>query len=283
MADGPKPPKGWLIASLVCFLLALGGCGTGIAGLTTVAGTVDDIATTTPFGETTSFTAASDTGALVLLTDPADCTGTDGSGSSISFSTPSGSFTADANGQSFTEAQTFDTKDGESYELSCGSSDRIGGEYTVLKLPSFPGGLAGLAFAILGGFGLGGLLFIAAIIFLIVGLVRRSGWKKRNAGFAPVGGPPPPGGFPPPPGGAVPPAPGQAPYGQPAPGQAPYGQPAPGQAPYGQPAPPPPASPPPPAGPTPASPPPAGPPPASPPPPSGPATPPPPPPPTGGA
>jgi hypothetical protein len=224
MADGPKPPKGFLIASVICFVLALGGCGTGIAGVATLAGAVDDIATTTPFGEPLSFTAESDTGALVLLTTAAECTGTDGSGNSISFSTPGGSISADANGQSFTEARTFDTVDGEQYELTCGADGLTTGEFTVLKLPGFPGGIAGLAAAIGGGFLGGGLLLLLAIVFLVVGLVRRSGWKKRNAGVAapgmmsPGAVPPPPGGAVPPPpgGGGVPPAPGQAPYGQPA-------------------------------------------------------------------
>ena len=213
MADGPKAPKGFLIAGVICLVLALGGCATGIVGVTTIAGVASDIATTTPFGERTSFTAANDTGALVLLTQEADCTGTDGSGNDISFEVPGGTFTAEANGESFNAAKTFDTVEGESYELSCGGESASTGSFTVLKLPAFPGGIAGLAGAILGGFLGGGLLFLLGVIFVIVGLVKRSGWKKRNGPGAPMmaaGGavPPPPGGFVPPPGGAVPPPPG---------------------------------------------------------------------------
>ena len=232
MADGPKPPKGWLIASVICFVLALGGCGTGIAGVATIAGVASDIATTTPFGESTSFKSESDTGALVLLTQEADCSGQDGSGNAISFKTPSGNINADANGKSFDTARTFDTVKGETYELTCGSSDQSSGEFTVLKLPGFPGGLGGLVAALAGGFLGGGLFFILAVIFLIVGLVKRSGWKKRNAAGGAPGAPGAPGAYPPPPGGAVPPAPPgypPAPGQVPAPGQqAPAAPPAPG-------------------------------------------------------
>ena len=234
MADGPKAPKGFLIASLICFVLALGGCGTGIVGVATLASVADDIATTTPFGESTSFTAANDTGALVLLTAEAQCTGQDGSGNAIKFDTPGGNITADSNGKSFNTARTFDTVDGESYELTCGGESTSTGDYTVLKLPSFPGGLGGLVAALAGGFVGGGLFLLLAIIFLIVGLVKRSGWKKRNAGggapMAPGAVPPQPG-YPPAPGGVAPPAPGAPAYppppGQPAPGGFPAPQPAP--------------------------------------------------------
>lgn len=212
MADGPKAPKGFLIAGIICLVLALGGCATGIVGVSTIASVAGDIATTTPFGESTSFTAASDVGALVLLTQEADCTGMDGAGNDIVFDTPGGTFTAEANGESFNAAKTFDTVDGESYELTCGGEVTSTGSFTVLKLPAFPGGIGGLAAAIGGGFLGGGLLFVLGVIFVIVGLVKRSGWKKRNGPGAPSvsgGGPvpPPPGGYVPP-GPAAPPAPG---------------------------------------------------------------------------
>ena len=255
MADGPKPPKGWLIAGIICLILAIGGCATGVVGIATVGGAVGDIATTTNFGESTSFTSESDTGALVLLTEDADCAGQDGSGNAITFDTPGGNISADANGKSFNSARTFDTVKGESYDLSCGDPSGSG-SFTVLKLPGFPGGIGGLAAAIAGGFLGGGLLFVLGFIFLIVGLVRRSGWKKRNSGtggMAMAGGAMAGGAIPPPPGGMPPPAPGG--YGAPPPAP-----PAPGG--YGAPPPAPPA----PVGPPPAAPPPAPPAPAAPPP-----------------
>lgn len=223
MADGTKAPKGWIIAGVIFLLLGLGGCATAFAGVASLASLADDVTNTQPYGEVTSFTSDSNAGALVLLTSDAECSGVDGTGAAIEFSVPGGNFTVDTGQESFNNARSFDTVQGETYELRCG--DPLGattGSYTVLRLPSILSGAVGAL--VLAGGGLGGALFLLlGVIFLIVGLVKRSKWKKSRAGM--VGTMPPsgaPGGFgapPPPPGGvgAPPPpaAPGMTPQPQP--------------------------------------------------------------------
>jgi hypothetical protein len=257
MADGTKAPKGWIIAGVIFLLLGLGGCATAFAGVASLASLADDVTNTQPYGEVSSFTSDSNAGALVLLTSDAECVGVDGTGAAIEFSVPGGSFTVDTGQESFNNARTFETTRDETYELSCG--DPLGvdtGSYTVLRLPSILSGAVGAL--VLAGGGLGGALFLfLGVVFLVVGLVKRSKWKKNRAGM--VGTMPPsgaPGGFgspPPPPGGvgAPPPpaAPGMTPQPQP-PSIPPMTPPAPSAPPPAPPMPPAPSPAPPPAPPT---------------------------------
>ncbi len=266
MADGPKPPKGWLLTGVVFLLLSLAGCGGGAMGCGAFVSDLQksvDQGGETPLGESTTFTA-SGSKAAILTTAAAstDCEGVDGDGNAISFQSPgsgtSGNVTTD--GRDFDLSSIFDTENGQSYTLTCSSVSGTG-SFLVVPFPGFTALFAGI-----GAIATGVLLFMIGIICVIVGLVKRSGWKKRHGGGSamPVGvagaAPPPPGGFnpgaaPPPPGGpapggyapgspytptapgapgpvAPPPMPGQAP---PPPGQAPPppGQvpPSPGQAP----------------------------------------------------
>ncbi len=223
MANGTKAPKGALIAGVVLLLLGLGGCGAAAVGVASLASLAEDVTNTTPYGETTSFTSSSDAGALVLLSNQATCAGVDGSGNELVFEDPGGNITVDANGEQFTSALTFDTTDGETYELTCAdSSGQQGGTYTVLKLPSILAGGVGVLVLAVGGLG-GALFLVLGLIFLIVGLVKRSKWKKQNSSGGPgapmapggYGAPPAPGGYAPPPPSGAPPMPGG--YGAPTP------------------------------------------------------------------
>lgn len=237
MADGPKPPKGWLLTGVVLLLLSLAGCGGGALGCGAFVSDLQkavDQGGETPLGESTTFTA-SGSKAAILSTAVAstDCEGVDGDGNAISFQSP-GSGTSgnvSTNGQSFDLSSIFDTQNGQTYTVTCSSPSSGSGSFLVVPFPGLTSLFAGMG-AIAGGV----LFFMVGIICVIVGLVKRSGWKKRHGGgsgpaMAGVAGgyvPPPPGGFnpgaaPPPPGGYSPPAPGtlpQAPGGY-APG-APY-------------------------------------------------------------
>ena len=240
MADGPKPPKGWLIAALVFFLLAFAGCGGGTLGCASFGNDIQrsvDEGGQTALGESSTFTATGTKGAILSTAVGTTCEGSDSAGNAMSFESPgsntSGNVSAD--GESFDLSFIFDTSSDETYTVTCtspGASDVAGGtgDYLVVPFPGFTSLIVGIGAVAAGGFAL-----VLAVICLIVGLVRRSGWKKRNGSAVTVstgGQVPPPGGFPPPPGGAAqpgygtPPAPG---YGTPPPpGQVP---PAPRQAP----------------------------------------------------
>lgn len=276
MADGPKPPKGALITGIVLLVLSLAACGAGGAGCVSFISTITDTlseAGTTPLGEEFAFDSTGSTAVVFATSTDVTCDGVDSSGSPIEFNDPGGvSASGTSGGENYELAYTFDSREGERYRVLCESGAVGEGSYTVFNIPSLSG--LGLGTA---GIGSGVVLFVLGAIFLIVGLVRRSGWKKRTQGAMAGAGafagsvPPPPGGsYPPPPGGA-----GASPAGWSATPPA-----APAPPPPGPPAAPPQAPPPPPAGPPPA--PPAGPPPAppaAPPPPPGGAQPPPPPPP----
>ncbi len=260
MADGTSPPKGWLIAGFVLLALSLASCGAGGFACSRFVSDLGNAASesgSSAFGEVTTFSASSDVGGLVLATSAnPDCVGEDSQGRSISFNSPgagtSGTVTSGQN--SYDLAYSFDTIEGESYTIVCegGGSSSASGRYLVITVPSL--GSVGVG---IGGFFSGAFLALLGVISLIVGLVRRSGWKKRNGGAVPAanyaapapGGfaPPPPGGIAPPTGDGYPPVPGAVP---PAPG-------APPAAPTPPPAAPPAAPPPPPAAPPAAPPPPA--------------------------
>jgi hypothetical protein len=246
MANGNKAPKGWLIAAFVFLLLGLGGCGLGAVS---TAGFVDDvgdsIVSPTPYGEVVDFTGTGDDALIMASDGRADCTITDESGRSLRPS--SLDTTTEVEAEGLVDVGTFDTVDGERYEVLCDGA--AGGEFTVISIDLSTIGL--MVGGLLGG---GFFLFLAFVCF-IIGLVRRSSWKKKqrtgggNGGYTPpapggyappapggYGTPPAPGGYgtPPPPGGqqsqpgwGSPPAPGQQP---PAPDQPGWGAPpAPGQ------------------------------------------------------
>jgi hypothetical protein len=218
MADGTKAPKGALIAGLVFILLAFGGCGYGCVSIFGVFGDVADAidsANLTDLNTATSLRATGENGIVLTSASTARCVVADPSGSEVALEDPpqgtTGSFERD--GVTLDLQFVFDTTPGTTYDVFCG--DELGnltGSYLVAPIPnlgniggSFGGAIAGVIFFVLG------------VLFLIIGLVSRSRWKKRNAGTF-TGGPPA-GGFaaPPAPGGAVPPPPGAAP----APGAAP--------------------------------------------------------------
>lgn len=248
MADGPKPPKGWLIAGLVMLGLALASCGAGGIGCASFINSIAKSAEesgSTPLGDETTFSASSDSGGLILssVANP-DCTGEDSNGNRIQFTSPSASTSGNVTSgdTSYDLAYQFDTVQGESYTLRCeasGESSLSDGRYLVITVPSL-GGVGLSVGAIFGGVGFA----VLGVIFLIVGLVRRSGWKKRNGpGSGAATGMPP--GYAPPPPGAAPPPPAPAPDGFPpaAPAAPPPAPPAPPAAPPAPPtAPPPPLS-----------------------------------------
>jgi hypothetical protein len=257
MAKGNKKPKGWLIASLIFLLLALAGCGAGGFGCAQLVSVIQDIdvTDTVPMGQESSFVAGTDGMAAVLLTGDAVCEGTDDEGGAIAFKELGGTASVSVNGKEFKKFLTFDVKTDGSYAMVCGNEGD--GEFTVVRLPSILGSGVGLA-AMTAGFPVGLLSLLLSVVCLIVGLVKRSSWKKRQAGggLPPVAGaqaysgavPPPPGGAPgamAPPAGMPPPAP-PAPPAQPPAGTPPPAPPVPpAQPPAGMPPPPaPPAQPP---------------------------------------
>lgn len=246
MADSTKAPKGALITGLVLLLLSFGGCGYGcvsFAGFATDVADAIDSASTTPLNQPTRLTATSEAAVILTSTGTARCRVTDDRGAEVTLQDPGagtdGSLTV--NGETLDLSSAFETTEGRTYEVICGDeAGTLTGSYAVAPIPA----LSTLAIGF-GGLGGGVVLFLLGAIFLIVGLVKRSKWKKqRDAGGFSGGGPaqgyapPPPGtgAVPPPPGGGfTPPAPGQAP-----PPPMPPQTPAPGQTPPpAQPTPPP--------------------------------------------
>ena len=222
MANGTSKPKGALIAALIFFLLGLVGCG--IAAATTIpfitdlvdwVSEIDDFAQTNRMGESATFTADGEDG-VVLLTSEAACTG-EGPDGAVRFDAYQSFGTGtnvDFNGQSYEGYQLFDTRTGASYTITCGSGGA--GSFIVITAPTFLiEGFGAAGFGILSGLG-GAVFMFIAVILLIVGLVQRSSWKKRNQG-------PPPGAYGAP--GAVPPAPGAPGVAPPPPGGVPGAQP----------------------------------------------------------
>ncbi len=226
-------PKGALITALVFFLLGLGGCGYGaargipfITDLVDYVSELDNFATTVPMGESASFTSSGTEG-LILLTGEAVCTGS-GPGGDVRFDAYE-SFgpgtTVEINNANIDGYILFDTETGDDYEITCGS--RGSGQFIATTAPTFlVDGAPALVGAVFSGLA-GVFLVFLSFIFLIVGLVQRSSWKKKNRGSpaAPYGSAPP---APAAPYGAAPGVPGQAP---PLPAQAPPAQAPPAQAP----------------------------------------------------
>ncbi len=247
MANRTSKPKGALIAALIFFLLGLAGCG--VAAATTIpfisdlvdwVSDIENLARTNSMGDTVSFTADGDRG-VALLSSEAACRG-EGPGGSISFEAYE-SFgpgtDVNLNGVDIAGYTLFDTQSGGEYTVTCGSAGA--GSFLVVTAPTFlADGLGAAGFGILAG--LGGVLFMfIALILLIVGLVQRSSWKKRNQGppAAAYGAPGATGAIPPPPGAPAPVPPQQAPPQQVPPPQAPPAQAPPPQAPPAQSPPPP--------------------------------------------
>jgi hypothetical protein len=221
MADGTKAPKGALITGLVLILLAFGGCGFGCVSLTGFVGDVSDAidsANTTPLNTPTSLLATGD-GAIILTSDAsAICLVADPSGADVKVDEPGAgtSGSLDVNGETLDLSYTFETTAGTTYDVICGDeAGALTGNYAVAPIPGL-GKLGGIA----AGAGAGIFFFLVGLLFVIIGLVKRSKWKKNRNTF----GTPPPGGFtaPPPPGGAAPtpPPPGGAAPTPPPPGGA---------------------------------------------------------------
>ena len=258
MAKDPnKPPKGLLITGIVLLVLGLGGCG---YGCTNFVGFIDDIAdvasgsSTTAYGQTAPL--QSDAGGAVILTSSPDaqCEVVDDSGNQVTLQEPSAGTSGSidtTSGETLDLQYFFDTDSGVTYQVTCQDGLEGGnGEFVVVgfDISKIVTGFVGL--------GAGALFFIIGLILLIVGLVQRSRWKKRQGpgapmgapggysppppggygGYSPTGGapapgpmPPPPGGTPPPPMQTPPPGPGAPPPPPPGPGtQGPYPPPPPG-------------------------------------------------------
>jgi hypothetical protein len=251
MADPTKPPKGFLIAALVFLLVWLVGCGVGCGGLIVgVKNLVDNAsnAETSAVGEPFEV-RADDSHAAIFTSSSATRCQVDGPDGPVSVDTPEGARGSfESGGRDFELDFTFDTDDGTSYTVDCAGPQ--GSEFVVIGFS-----LGFLAFLSAAGVGLVG--FILGVIFLIIGLVRRSRWRKQQtsmqfpatipAGYEQVPPPgygqapagqapqaPPPGGYAPPPAPADQPPPYAPP---PPPGGYPPPPPSPG-------APPPPAPPP---------------------------------------
>lgn len=209
MANGNKAPKGWLIAALISFLLGVGGCGLGAVTAGQFAGDLGDDLSTTPYGSSRSFSGSGDTGALILASDgTATCDVTDEDGNPVDVEGLASGTEVSSDG--LDGVGTFTVDDGVTYDVFC---DGIGtGEFAVVSVDLSD------VFIIAGGLLGGGFFLFLAFVFLIIGLIRRSGWKKKQRLG---GGPGGPGGYTPPaPGYGTPPAPGG--YGTPpAPGAAP--------------------------------------------------------------
>lgn len=244
MADGTTAPKGALIAGLVLMLLAFGGCGFGCVSGAGFLGDVSDsieAANSTPLNTPTTLSATG-AGAVILTSDSsAICLASDPTGKDVEIKDPGAgtSGSVEVNGQTLDVAYGFETDAGTTYDVICGDeAGALTGSYAVAPIPGL--GRLGNAAA---GVGAGVLFFLLGLVLVIVGLVRRSKWKKLQGGsMAPpqggVSAPPPPGAtMPQPSAPAAPPMPGAAP---PMPGAAP---PMPGASPP-MPAGPPPAQPP---------------------------------------
>jgi hypothetical protein len=223
---GPaKAPRGWLWAALVFSVLGLAGCGVAAfgawQGFSVVSAVLDDLDNPTPFGAEFEYTAES-SHSVVLMTGEGVCKGADADGRPITFSQVSNEQTFEVNEADYIYFLVFDTNSGTEYTLTCGAEDALN-SYVVISDPgidSIPG------VVVAAGVGAGSFVFLMliAVICLIVGLVRRSGWKKRNQPQNWQGGAP---------AATYPYSP--APYGQPPYGQDPYGQAPYSQAPYGEP------------------------------------------------
>lgn len=205
----PKP-KGALIAALVFLLLGIGGCGFAaaksvpyISDLVDFATDLDQVGRVVSMGEETSFTSSGSKG-IALLSEEAVCTG-EGPSGPVSFDAYT-SFgpgtTVELGGVQMDGYVLFDIETGSEYTITCGDSSSFG-RYTSTTAPSFlVEGAPGFIGGILAGFA-GAFFVFIAFILLIIGLVQRSSWKKKQNQ-----GPPASGGW-----GApaqqVPPAPGQ--------------------------------------------------------------------------
>lgn len=269
MADNPRAPRGFLIAGIVLLVLSVAGCGTGCAGFVGVVNELTDVISNTrsvPAGQAVTVTADGNTGFIVGSPSTMRCEVTDSGGNRVTVTEPDAGVSGSVGTQDGQELEfigAFDASNGRTYEVIC-LADSGEGEFAVVTMDF--GGFV----VVLAGFAAGFVLFVLGVIFLIIGLVQRSRWKKNNAqgwsgpgGYPPAGAPvPPPGGYStpagpgaavdappaqpgplPPPGQTPPPSPGPTP--PPPPGPTPPPPPAPG-GPSGGPPPPPPGMPPPP-------------------------------------
>ncbi|MGI9577034.1 MAG: hypothetical protein ACR2OH_02410, partial [Microthrixaceae bacterium] len=193
MANASTKPKGALVAAVVCLVLSLAGCGyaavsSGALLLDSVRWLADIVDNLEPnvMGEQVNFTADGDRStALVSVETTCVGTGPDGEVRFEGYESFSSSTTVSSSGEDFNGYMSFDSADGATYQITCGQAGQ--GTFIVLAEPGFLDDLGSLRTAGLAAGG-GVLLFVLSIILFIVGLVRRSSWKKRNQG-------PPPGAY----------------------------------------------------------------------------------------
>lgn len=177
-----KAPKGALITGMILIFLAFSSCGVGGVSCVSFASSFADIlsgASTVALGETTSLDAASSTGVVVSSSAEVICEGEDENGSKVSFAEPSAGSTGTvtSGGETLNFVYSFDTNPGSQYSVICAGSELSEGQYAVASFPGFGKVGVGVAGILSGLF-----LTFLGIIFLVVGLVKRSKWKKRQSG-----------------------------------------------------------------------------------------------------
>lgn len=234
MADGTKAPKGALIAGLVLMVLAVAGCGYGCVSFVGMLGDVSSAiqsAESMPMNSPTMLQASGDAALLLTSDSSALCAVADPAGNDITIRRPGAGTSGrlEVNGQTLELTYYFETTSGTTYDVVCGDEAGVtSGTYAVASIPSlagvggiFAGGASGVGF------------FFVGLILLIVGLVKRSKWRKNHS-VSPGGPIQPSGGY----GASLPPAPGVA-FGQAAvpPAPAAQGSPPPPPLPLGTPSP----------------------------------------------
>jgi hypothetical protein len=190
-AQKPKP-KAALVTALVFLLLGIGGCGFAVAkavpyisDLVDFVSDLDQVGRVVPMGQEVSFDSGGSDG-VALLSGEAVCTG-EGPSGPVSFQGYEAfgpGTTVELGGVQMNGYILFDIESGSEYTIRCGDSSSSG-SYTATTAPSFlvdgaPGFLGGI------GAGVAGAFFVfLSFILLIIGLVQRSTWKKKqNQGFA---------------------------------------------------------------------------------------------------
>lgn len=191
IAQKPKP-KGALIAALVLLLLGIAGCGFAaaksvpyISDLVDFVSDLDQVGRIVPMGQEVSFDSSGSDG-VAILSQEAVCTG-EGPSGSVTFQGYEAfgpGTTVELGGVQMSGYILFDIESGSEYTIRCGDASSSG-SYIATTAPSFlvngaPGFLGGIVAGAAGGF-----FVFLSIILLIVGLVQRSSWKKKqNQGFA---------------------------------------------------------------------------------------------------
>jgi hypothetical protein len=214
----PKLPKAGFWWALIIFVVtAIAGIVMIVLSITTIANTIGDFAeidvpqvaeVRLAEGEYWVFAGTSGNSSAnaflvdVVITSP--------DGSTVTLRPEFGQYEASSGGDEFTSLGRVEIEQAGVYTF-----ETDGPEGTSVRVGKIPVGR--IVALLIGGFVVGGLGFLIALIVLIVTLVRRGRRKRELATTygapAPYAGGPPPygGGTPPPPGGPTGPQPGQAP------------------------------------------------------------------------